>query len=236
MWTKRHFKNLVEMSGAALDLVLKLSRAKFADGRFFDVVIPGGGTPATLFSMLAAETRIPWEMMRIFWTDERFVPDSDPRSNYAAAENIFIGKIHIPCENVFRITTGFPSAHDAATDYDRRLRTLFGPGGPSFDLVIAGMGPDGHFASLFPGSPVLLESAKFAAAVPAPANCEPKVERISLTSPVFNAAKKIVFMIQRGKEEIFDKSAKKSAAGSSDISLPVSFLDRGLDLECLIAK
>ncbi len=236
MWTKRHFKSPAEMSETVLDLVIKLSRAKSADGRFFDVVIPGGGTPATLFSMLATETGIPWEMTRIFWTDERFVPESDPRSNYAAAEKIFIGKIHVPRENVFRIITSFPSAHDAAADYDRRLKALFGPGGPSFDLVIAGMGPDGHFASLFPGSPALRDNAKLAVAVPAPATCEPKVERISLTSPVFNAGKKIIFMMQRSKEGIFDKSAEKSVADSADISLPVSFLDRGLDLECLIAK
>ena len=146
------------------------------------IVLSGGSTPRTLYQLLASELRprIPWSNVHIFWGDERYVAPEDPRSNYRMAKEALLD--HVPClpANIHPMPTHFPSADVAARDYERTLRHQFAGDWPQFDLVLLGIGDDGHTASLFPGSLALAERTRWVVAARAPV--EPHV-RLTLTLP-----------------------------------------------------
>ena len=123
----------------------------------------------SLFNLLAtnARTTLPWDRMFFFWGDERHVPPTDPDSNYRMAEEAMLSKIPVAPGNVFRIPAENPDAAAAAAEYEKTLRKFFqtGPDGvPRFDLILLGMGPDGHTASLFPGTAALQEKSRLVVA------------------------------------------------------------------------
>lgn len=166
-----------------------------ARGQAF-VALSGGSTPKQMGSLLAREpyrSRIPWDHLRVFWGDERFVPLGSPESNAGEAKRGFLDLVPIPPENIHPWQTEAENAEDAAADYEQVLRTAFGneEGMPRFDLVLLGMGDDGHTASLFPETSAL--SADLALAV---ANFVPKLDadRLTLTAPVINAGREILFL------------------------------------------
>jgi len=133
--------------------------------------------------------------MFFFWGDERHVPPIDPESNYRMAEEAMLSKVPVPPGNVFRIKTENPEAAAAAEDYEKAIRKFFGlePGQfPRFDLILLGMGPDGHTASLFPGTTALQEKSRLVVA-----NWVEKMKthRITLTLPVLNAARCVTFLV-----------------------------------------
>jgi len=189
------FNDLESMSGAAAAAVEKL----IADSRGpFSIALSGGSTPLRLYELLAAGSNsIDWEKVHLFWGDERFVPLTDHLSNFGNAERVFLDMIDIPDGNIHAMPVDAPTATGTAIIYENELREFFGisdRGFPAFDLILLGLGDDGHTASLFPGDPVIEEREKWAAAIEAPAGIEPS-ERITLTLPVLNAAKNIFFLV-----------------------------------------
>ena len=126
------------------------------------IVLSGGSTPRALYGLLASQFRaqIPWAHVHVFWGDERYVPPEDSRSNYRMAKETLLDHVPCPPANIHPMPTHFPSADVAARDYERTLRSHFVEEWPDFDLVLLGIGDDGHTASLFPGSLALAERTR----------------------------------------------------------------------------
>jgi 6-phosphogluconolactonase len=183
---------------AAEELVRVARDAIGAQGRF-TVALSGGSTPKALYSLLATNySTFAWNRVFLFFGDERHVPPTDPESNYRMVNEALLTKIAIPAENVFRVPAENPDAAAAAADYESQLRRFFDlrPGDrpgefPRFDLILLGVGPDGHTASLFPDSPALDEQARLVVA-----NWVAKfnTHRITFTFPVLNRAAEVMFM------------------------------------------
>ena len=158
----------------------------------FSVALSGGHTPEAMFQLLASEphrSRIDWAMVEIFFGDERCVaPDSD-QSNYRMANEVLLKKVPIPGDNVYRIR-GEIDPNEAAIEYGQMLKEKFGDGG--LDLVMLGMGPDGHTASLFPGTPALHENKHRCVA-----NYVEKMKswRVTMTAPFINRSRTVMFLV-----------------------------------------
>lgn len=183
-------------AAAAEEVVRVANEAVSARGRFA-IALSGGSTPRNLYNLLAtnARTILPWDRMFFFWGDERHVPPTDPESNYRMADEAMLSKVPVPAGNVFRIAAENPDAATAAEEYEKTLRKFFQVGAedvPRFDLILLGMGPDGHTASLFPGTAALQEKARLVVA-----NWVEKFQtnRLSLTLPVLNAARCVAFLV-----------------------------------------
>jgi 6-phosphogluconolactonase len=186
-----------ELFEAAAEEVVHAATEAVAQRGRFTIALPGGSTPKNLFNLLAtnARTVLPWDRTFFFWGDERHVPPTDPDSNYRMAEETMLSKIPVAAGNVFRIPAENPDAAAAAEAYEQSLRKFFqlGPGEvPIFDLILLGMGPDGHTASLFPGSAGLQEKSRLVIA-----NWVDKLKtsRLTLTLPVLNAARCVTFLV-----------------------------------------
>lgn len=159
----------------------------------FSLVLSGGNTPRALYRLLADayQTRVDWRRVHLFWGDERYVPHDDPASNFRMARETLIDPLGIPPENVHPMPTNAPSPDEAARLYEQELRAFFGQS-TRFDLILLGMGADGHTASLFPGTPALKEHRRWVTVGEAPV--EPRV-RLTLTLPVLNAARVVYFLV-----------------------------------------
>lgn len=158
------------------------------------LVLSGGGTPRTLYGLLGSQFQkdIPWEQLHIFWGDERYVPLVDPKSNYRMAREALLDRVPCPPANIHPMPTHFPSPDAAARDYEATLRGFFAGQRPCFDLVLLGLGADGHTASLFPGSPVLAETTRWVRAASAPAD---PPARLTLTWPALTGARNIYVLV-----------------------------------------
>ena len=186
-----------ELFEAAAEVVVHTATDAVEQRGRFTIALSGGSTPKSLFNLLAtnARTVLPWDRMFFFWGDERHVPPTDPDSNYRMAEEAMLSKIPVAAGNVFRIPAENPDAAAAADAYEQTLRKFFqlGPGEvPIFDLILLGVGPDGHTASLFPGSAGLQEKTRLVIA-----NWVDKLKtsRLTLTLPVLNAARCVAFLV-----------------------------------------
>lgn len=186
-----------ELSEAAAgEVVRDANEAVEARGRF-TIALSGGSTPKNLFNLLATNARnaLPWDRMYFFWGDERHVPPTDPDSNYRMAEEVMLSKVPVPPGNVFRMAAENPDAARVADDYEKALRKFFqltADGVPQFDFILLGMGPDGHTASLFPGTAALQEKSRLVVS-----NWVEKLKtnRLSFTLPVLNAARCVAFLV-----------------------------------------
>jgi 6-phosphogluconolactonase len=185
-----------ELFAAAAEEVVRAANEASAQRGRFTIALSGGSTPRSLNTLLAtnARTSLPWDRMFFFWGDERHVSPTDPESNYGMAEETLLSKIPVAPANVFRIPAENPDADAAARAYEQTLRKFFAlqPGQfPRFDLILLGMGPDGHTASLFPGTAALQEKSRLVVA-----NWVEKFKtyRITLTLPVLNAARCVAFL------------------------------------------
>lgn len=158
------------------------------------LVLSGGSTPRTLYRLLASQapSLIPWACVHVFWGDERYVPPEDPRSNFGMAKETLLDHVSCPAANVHRMPTQFTDADVAARDYERTLRSCFDGEWPDFDLVLLGLGDDGHTASLFPGSLALAEKTRWVVATQVPA--EPSL-RLTLTLPALIGAAAIYVLV-----------------------------------------
>jgi 6-phosphogluconolactonase len=186
-----------ELFAAAAEEVVRAANDAVAERGRFTIALSGGSTPKNLFNLLAtnARTVLPWDRMFFFFGDERHVPPTDPESNYHMADESLLSKVPVPPGNVFRIPAENPDAAAAAAAYEKTLEKFFAlqPGQfPVFDLILLGMGPDGHTASLFPGTAGLQEKSRLVIA-----NWVEKFKtsRITLTLPVLNAARCVTFLV-----------------------------------------
>jgi 6-phosphogluconolactonase len=178
-------------------IVTLANEAIGAHGRCL-VALSGGSTPRPLYELLASApyaARVDWSRMHLFWGDERCVPPDHPDSNYRMTREALIDRVPLPVENVHRIR-GEGEPQEAAEEYERMLRGFFGPGDPptrSFDLALLGMGPDGHTASIFPGTPATTEARRWAMAVHVERPRD--MWRVTLTTVVLNAAANVTFLV-----------------------------------------
>lgn len=186
---------------AAAEEFVSLGRTAIgAQGRF-SVALSGGSTPKALYSLLASKyTNFAWNRVFLFFGDERHVPPTDAESNYRMVDEALLTKISIPPENVLRVAAENPDAEAAASEYEARIRRFFELKAnefPRFDLVLLGIGPDGHTASLFPGSAALEETSRLVVA-----NWVEKFKshRITFTFPVLNNAAEVLFLVS-GQEK-----------------------------------
>jgi 6-phosphogluconolactonase len=171
------------------------------------VAISGGSTPQTAFKLLADPAgpyanSIPWSKLQLFWVDERCVGPESPESNYGVARELLLSKVPIVPENVFRIE-GELEPEIAASRYESTLRNVLkleGAETPAFDLLMLGMGPDGHTGSLFPNTEGLNEMGRLVIANHVP---QKDVWRVTLTWPVINHGAEVVFEVEgAGKAEV----------------------------------
>jgi 6-phosphogluconolactonase len=177
--------------GAAERFVEHVARER--DGRF-TVALSGGSTPRRLYELLAApplRDRIDWSGLEIFWGDERAVPPDHPDSNYRMAHLALLSKVPIPPAQVHRIEAERADLDEAARRYEAELRAVAGAGA-ALDLVLLGMGPDGHTASLFPFTAALDETARLV--VP---NFVPRLaaHRVTVTYPLLDRAASVLFLV-----------------------------------------
>ncbi|MEE9284263.1 MAG: 6-phosphogluconolactonase [Dehalococcoidia bacterium] len=169
-----------------------------ARGRF-TIALSGGSTPRRLYQILADPpyaSRGRWDRWHVFWSDERCVPPDDPQSNYRMATEALLDRVPIPPSQVRRIR-GEDPPDQAARRYEEQLAALFGHGTPSFDLVLLGLGDDGHTASLFPGSEALDERQRL---VVAPWVPHLAAHRLTFSLPLINAARTVVFLVSDGSK------------------------------------
>jgi 6-phosphogluconolactonase len=186
---------------AASEIALLASKAVNAKGSFC-VALSGGSTPKALYSLLASSQApvLPWEQTCVFFGDERFVPPDHPDSNFRMANEALLSKVPLRPENVFRVPTEIGDAETAARHYQETIQNYFvlSPGRfPRFDLILLGLGPDGHTASLFPGTAALEEKERLAVA-----NWVEKFKtyRITFTYPVIDNAACVAFLVS-GKDK-----------------------------------
>lgn len=182
---------------AAAEDFARLVESTVRSGDRFTVALSGGSTPKGLFGLLASHyrDRLPWNKIFFFWGDERHVPPDSPESNYRMANEALLSKVSVPPANIFRVPAENPDANRVAEEYERMLRDFFHPAPgtfPQFDLILLGMGPDGHTASLFPGTAALVEKSRFVVA-----NWVDKFKayRITFTAPLINQAKVVEFVV-----------------------------------------
>jgi 6-phosphogluconolactonase len=163
-------------------------------GGRFTFVLAGGSTPKKLYEMLASpyfRNRVPWSKTQVFWGDERCVPPDHADSNFKMANDALISKVPIPANNIHRIPAEMESPREAAKAYEQSIKSFFGTSTFHFDLVLLGMGEDGHTASLFPGTAALSERMHAVAA-----NYVERLSsnRITLTLPALNSATRVMFL------------------------------------------
>lgn len=180
------------------------------DQAIFTLVLSGGNTPKQLFTLLAKEPyriMIPWERVHFFWGDERAVPFEDERNNAKMAFDTLLNVVQVPDENIHVMRTDI-SPEESAAAYEKTLHKYFKKDETTFDLVLLGMGDDGHTLSLFPGTPVIHEDKAWVTSFFLKAQ---DMYRITLTAPVVNQAACVVFMATGAGKALTLKSVIEGA-------------------------
>jgi 6-phosphogluconolactonase len=197
-----------DAEAAARDVARRLARAA-AQGK--NIVLTGGSTPKRAYE-LAAELERDWSRARVWWGDERAVPPDDERSNYGMARTALLDRLDAGPAEVHRIR-GELGAEAAGAAYEPEVQ------GTGFDLLLLGIGPDGHVASLFPNAPTLAERERLV--VPAKPQLEPMVDRVTLTLPALRSAREIVFLVA-GQDKA--EAVERAFASEPDESTPASLV------------
>jgi 6-phosphogluconolactonase len=211
-----------ELAAAAAVEIARRARGAVTSRGLFTLALSGGSTPTRLYAVLARQQAgrgaVPWGKVHVFWGDERAVPPGHPESNFRAANEALLSRVPIPEGNVHRIRAELGSAAAAAELYETELRDFFRtPVGrfPRFDLVLLGLGADGHTASLFPESGALGELTRL---VVAPLVPRLGAHRITLTLPVLNGAREVMFLVSgEGKAGVL---AQVLEGGTEGVPLP----------------
>ncbi len=188
------FKNQREASEAMAEAFKNIAvEAVQARGRF-TVALTGGSSPLQLHEILSSapytET-VPWDKTFVFWGDERAVPFDDEQNNAKMGFETLLNHVPVPASQIYRMNGEVP-VEDAVEEYEVLLRNHFKNADPQFDLILLGMGADGHTASIFPGTEVVHEQSKW---VSSGFNAEQKSKRITLTVPLINKARHIFFSV-----------------------------------------
>lgn len=193
------FANGMEIARRAADDVVRIARDAAAARGVFTIALSGGSTPKVLYGLLAEQpalrNSLPWDKMKVFFGDERHVGPGHADSNFQMASDAMLSKAPLRPEQIFRIKGEYPDTVQAAAEYEATIRHEFGLKDgefPRFDLVLLGMGSEGHTLSLFPGTKALHETQRIVTR-----NWVGKLytERVTLTAPAANNAANIIFMI-----------------------------------------
>lgn len=190
------FENAALAARAVADLILEKSTAKKQQSQTLNIAVSGGSTPRYLFNLLAQEEyrySISWENVRLFWVDERCVEPTDPESNFGMTYDALLQYAFIPAENIFRMK-GEDIPENEAQRYINLLRKELPAKNsfPVFDLILLGMGDDGHTASIFPGNTELFDSEKAVEVTTHPVSGQ---KRITLSGSTINSANRVLFLI-----------------------------------------
>jgi 6-phosphogluconolactonase len=186
--------NPEELAQAAAELIVEQAQAAVRDRGRFSMALAGGSTPQRAYEILARppfRDRIPWRQIHLFWGDERCVPFRDPRSNAAMVCRALLDQVPIPASHIHQVNCA-KSPHEAAREYEVLLRTFFAGHPAVFDLVLLGLGADGHTASLFPGTSALEERKRWVTEV---CVTEQEIYRVTLTPLLINQARMVVFLV-----------------------------------------
>ncbi|MBY0113128.1 MAG: 6-phosphogluconolactonase [Phycisphaerales bacterium] len=185
-------ESAAEVATAAAQRVAALIGASIAARGTAHVALAGGGTPKAMYAVLATLGGIDWSRVHLWWGDERCVPDTDKDSNQRTAREALLSKVSVPGAHVHRVRTELTPAA-CAEEYEIELGRVIGAGVPVIDVLLLGIGTDGHTLSLFPGSPALQERQKLVVATHAPA-ASPVRDRVTFTLPLARAARHRVFL------------------------------------------
>ena len=210
-----------ESARQAAELVAALSERAVRDRGRFAVSLSGGSTPRRLHSVLASEEyrqRISWPHWHVFWGDERAVPQEHDDSNYRMARETLLDHVALSRAHVHRIPTELDPVQ-AASEYEHIIRQALDEDTPVFDLILLGMGDDGHTASLFPGSEALQEDRRLVAADWAP---HPVARRITFTLPLINRAAAVAFLVEGAHKSKMVRRVLQSGPGEEP--LPASLV------------
>ena len=186
------------VAGAAAEYVASLSEDSVREHGRFTIALSGGSTPSPLYRKLALAPfldRIDWSRWQVFWSDERCVPRDHSDSSYRAARDALLDHVPLPLKQVHRMPGELPP-DEGAEQYEATLTEAFGTPFPSFDLVLLGVGEDGHTASLFPGSAALAESDRLVIA----AVGRGQSHRLTFSLPLINAARSVAFLVTDGSK------------------------------------
>ena len=195
------FPDTETLAANAAELFVLAAQEAIAERGRFIVALAGGKTPESTYTRLAQPAlaaQIEWDKVCVLMGDERFVSSDDERSNYGLARRTLLSSVPIPAANVFSVPTDTATPAEAAQAYAETLAQVFtvplGGPPPVFDLILLGLGDDGHTASLFPGMPSLTVTNAWVVYTP-PGVLPPPVDRITLTFPVLNAARQVLFLV-----------------------------------------
>jgi 6-phosphogluconolactonase len=212
----------------AAERVLAAAAAAVSSRGRFTVALAGGSTPASLYGLFASAKyidRLDWKRAEVFFGDERCVPPEHEWSNYAMARRTLLEHVPVPQVNVHRIS-GELGPHDAAVEYAATIQSTFSPlegATPRFDLILLGMGDDGHTASLFPGMPALLERDAWTVGTSVPEYVRPPVSRVTFTLPLLNAARQVIFLVTgQAKAEPAQRVLVAARRDSAAAALPAA--------------
>ena len=182
-----------DTAGAAAEYVAALAKRRVEEKGSFSIALSGGSTPRRLYELLASPSyvdSVAWERWSVFWGDERCVPSDHEESNYRMARETLLDRVSIPAEQIHRMRGEAPP-EEAAEEYEGTVRRALGAWKPMIDLVLLGLGEDGHTASLFPGSDALREQQRLVVATWA---SHLQAHRLTFTLPLINAAEQIAFL------------------------------------------
>ncbi len=215
----RIFSSLAALYGYASEKIFSAAYTAIRDHGYCSLVLSGGKTPLGLYERFVSETQrsFPWNRVHLFWGDERHVPYDSPDSNYGTAKKVLSRCSHIPESSMHPIPFDPSGAERSAVRYERELREFFTAYGklhagfPPYDVVLLGLGSDGHTASLFPGDVVSLSETKRWVVPVWAESADPQGWRVSLTLPVLNNARHTYFIVAGTKK----KSVMESILNSS---------------------
>ena len=204
--TRHNFADLAAASSALADLVVEVARAEVAAKGYCTLVLAGGSTPRHLYELLATSPRreqLPWQQIFVFFGDERCVPADDEHSNFRMAREQLLNRVELPAGNILPMACDASDPAGSASRHEAEIGAFFAAHGrnlspgrdwPEFDLILLGMGEDGHTASLFPSDPALAERQRWVAAVVLSPS-KPRLPRLTLTLPVLNHARRVAFLV-----------------------------------------
>lgn len=223
---ERVYDDLDALSRAALAELQRVAREAVRENGRFAITLSGGRTPARLYSLWAQTdakaSGAPWERVHLFWGDERYVDHEDLLSNYRMAQEALLSRVSIPPENIHAMPTGCAEPGDCAAVYEAELRKFFGSASPAFNLQLLGLGPEGHTASLFPGSAALEETTRWVMAVEVAS--KPHL-RLTLTPAVLNQGCNTWFLVSGAdKREIVEALRHQDEAGRASSQYPAARL------------
>lgn len=184
-----------------------------SEGRTMTMALSGGSTPRRMHEILAGRPDVDWSKVHVFWGDERTVPPDHEESNFRMAKESLLDRVSVPEDQIHRMA-GEKDPDLAAQEYEQEIRTVFDvslPDMPRFDVVLLGMGADGHTASLFPGTDALKVHDRYAVANHVP---QQNTDRLTLTFPVLNSARLVIFMVAGADKA---DAVQRCLEGSKDV-------------------